>query len=63
MRKLGQQIPFAISAAVFVALMAFQVQQSIRTNDGLLIYTVDDPYIHMAMAKNLAEYGIFAIAM
>ena len=34
---------------------------SLRQNQGHLVYALDDPYIHMAMAKNFARYGIWGI--
>lgn len=61
MRQIQQQIPFAIAATVFLVLLALLTYKSIQTNDGVLVYTLDDPYIHMAMAKNLSEHGIFGV--
>jgi hypothetical protein len=34
---------------------------SIRQNQGHLVYALDDPYIHMAIAKNFAQHGIWGI--
>lgn len=34
---------------------------SIRQNQGHLVYTLDDPYIHMAMAKNFAQRGVWGM--
>lgn len=39
------------------AVLAF----SLRKNQGHLIYALDDPYIHLAMAKNFALHGVWGI--
>jgi hypothetical protein len=35
---------------------------SIAHNDGHFTYALDDAYIHMAMAKNLANHGVFGVS-
>lgn len=34
---------------------------SVKQNEGHIVYTLDDPYIHMAIAKNLAQYGVWGV--
>ncbi len=34
---------------------------SISLNQGYLVYALDDTYIHMAMAKNLAQHGVWGV--
>ena len=34
---------------------------SIRQNQGHLVYVLDDPYIHMAIAKNFTQHGVWGI--
>ena len=38
---------------VFVAILAI--------NSGLMVYTLDDIYIHLAISRNLNEYSIFGV--
>ena len=37
------------------------LQQSVLANSGRLVYALDDAYIHLAMAKNIARYGTWGI--
>ncbi len=37
------------------------LQQSVLANSGRLVYALDDAYIHLAMAKNIALYGTWGI--
>lgn len=61
MKNLREHIPFALGAAVFLALLTTLAVKSLQVNAGHLIYTLDDPYIHMAIAKNLATHGVFGV--
>jgi hypothetical protein len=49
-----------IASAFLIALIAVELGAILRLNDGLLVYTLDDPYIHLALAENLARghYGV-----
>lgn len=61
MKNLRERIPFALAAAVFLAILTTLAVKSLQANAGHLIYTLDDPYIHMATAKNLAAHGVFGV--
>jgi hypothetical protein len=50
-----------IAVAVFVLAAAVLVAWSLRHSGGHLVYALDDAYIHMAMARNLVEYGVFGV--
>ena len=43
-----------------MVLIAYQIISIIIINDGQFIYTLDDPYIHLALAENIfsGHYGI-----
>jgi hypothetical protein len=53
--------PLALAGAVFVVTVAGLVAWSLRHSGGGLVYALDDAYIHMAMARNLAEHGVFGV--
>ena len=54
--------PLAAGLCFFILLAAVELLVVLRLNDGLLTYTLDDPYIHLAMAENLrhGHYGVNA---
>jgi hypothetical protein len=55
-----RSIPLAISLLVFLFSLLLVALTSMAYNQGHLGYSLDDPYIHLALAKNLARghYGI-----
>ncbi|HEX3725536.1 MAG TPA: hypothetical protein VHV08_04810, partial [Pirellulales bacterium] len=53
--------PFFGAVAVFLAVSAVLVEQGRRRCDGNLIYPLDDAYIHMAIARNLAAHGTWGV--
>lgn len=46
--------------AVLLAAVAAPLALSVHKNDGVFVYTLDDPYIHLALAGNIraGHYGI-----
>jgi hypothetical protein len=58
----GSQVK-ALAAAVmlFVGIVIIAVAASLRQTNGHLVYALDDPYIHMAMARNFALHGVWGV--
>jgi len=53
--------PVATALALLVAIYVGLLAVSVVRNDGHLVYALDDAYIHMAMAKNLATHGVWGV--
>ncbi len=53
--------PLIAATGIFWATLAVLLFFSVGGNDGHLVYTLDDPYIHMAMAKNFAQHGVWGV--
>lgn len=53
--------PFLVALFLYGWILADLLSKSIRENAGQFIYTLDDPYIHMAIAKNFAQLGVWGV--
>lgn len=53
-------ISLYVSVAFLLCLVLIEFVSIIRLNGGLLVYTLDDPYIHLALAEGIqrGHYGI-----
>ena len=53
--------PVTIALSILLVAVGVLVAWSWRHCAGHLVYALDDAYIHMAMARNLAEHGVFGV--
>ena len=61
MRLIREHLPLLISVVVLWAIVGISLTLSIRENQGHIIYALDDTYIHMAMAKNFSQHGVWGM--
>ena len=50
-----------VPAALYLLAVFCVLRAALAATHGHLVYALDDAYIHMAIAKNLAAHGIFGI--
>jgi hypothetical protein len=53
--------PAMAALGVTWAILAVVFGLCLSRNDGAFVYAVDDAYIHLAIAKNLARYGVYGV--
>lgn len=53
--------PLILAVLSLLGLAFYEYRISLRENGGQLIYGLDDAYIHMAIAKNFAEHGVWGV--
>jgi hypothetical protein len=51
---------FLTSTLIFLSIVLIKLILSVINNNGVFVYTLDDPYIHLKMAQNILEghYGV-----
>jgi hypothetical protein len=54
-------IPFIAAVALYLAISAWIIGAALRLSGGHFVYALDDPYITMAIAKNLAVHGVWGV--
>lgn len=52
---------FIIPTAILLITVAALSYISMKQHEGRFIYALDDPYIHMAMAKNFSQHGVWGV--
>ncbi len=53
--------PVVMIVAVLAGAFAVLFWYSFNTCNGTVVFALDDPYIHLAMARNLAEHGVWGV--
>lgn len=53
--------PALVVSALLLALCGGLIVRSLDYNDGALVYALDDAYIHMSIARNFVEHGVWGI--
>jgi hypothetical protein len=49
------------SIALYLALVGILLWLSLARTGGMFVYAQDDPYIHLALARTLADHGVWGI--
>lgn len=53
--------PVGLSLFLLLALFALTLRRLLHATGGRFAYVLDDPYIHLAMARNLARHGSWGL--
>jgi len=59
--KWFSSIAWAIPALLFLSIVIISGAAAIKEGEGSLVYSLDDTYIHMAIAKNMARHGVWGV--
>ncbi|MDX1993847.1 MAG: hypothetical protein SF029_15780 [bacterium] len=53
--------PALAALVVLLLIVGRSLAWSLQLNDGQLVYALDDAYIHMSIAKNMAQHGVWGV--
>ncbi len=59
--NISKYLPVIIAIAVLWTAILILFRESTAINQGIFTYVLDDPYIHMVMAKNLILHGVWGV--
>lgn len=59
-KRILRILPFILAALFFIAVASVETALILNRNNGMFVYTLDDPYIHLALAENIMDghYGV-----
>lgn len=60
-RAPSQWVPMASALCVYLGLTTLLVIIGVHRTGGTFVYAQDDPYIHLTLARTLAEHGVWGI--
>ncbi|MCX6826648.1 MAG: hypothetical protein NTV06_05205 [candidate division Zixibacteria bacterium] len=58
---LRTKLPLALATLLILIFTSLLLYFSLNRNDKRLIYAIDDPYIHMAIGKNLIHHAVWGV--
>jgi hypothetical protein len=58
----GRSIATVVVVAILAAAVAILLWHSVRANEGHFVLSLDDPYIHLSMARSLVNDGVWGVA-
>lgn len=59
--RFARHWPVYTALAIYWATLAVLIHLSVRQNAGHFVYPLDDAYIHMAMARNVAQHDVWGV--
>ncbi|MEJ7766279.1 MAG: hypothetical protein WKF89_00600 [Chitinophagaceae bacterium] len=59
---LNKNIPFVVAAIFLLVAVAILEYITLKKTNGVFSYPLDDTFIHMAVAKNSALYGVWGVS-
>jgi len=62
-KTLLQHWPLYAAVSIFLLTVSVILSVSRSQNQGHLVYALDDPYIHMAMARNFSQSGVWGATL
>lgn len=53
--------PIILAVSILLVTVAILLFLSLEKTGGRIVYAIDDPYIHMAIAKNIVKHGVWGV--